>query len=119
MSMYTSQQVCVVYALLMSEDSFILLDALEADEDYIKRAALCVEIGSGSGVVSTFVAMMGGFVVCTDINGHAARATVSTAEQKVVSLNPVLANLLDPFRLTGKVDILCFNPPYVETGEQE
>jgi release factor glutamine methyltransferase len=103
----------------MAEDSFILLDALEQDQHEVQRAALCVEIGSGSGVVSTFIAMMtSGLVLCTDINAHAARATVSTARQNKVDIEPVLANLLDPIR-TPQIDILCFNPPYVETYNDE
>jgi release factor glutamine methyltransferase len=100
----------------MAEDSFILLDALEEDQQYMN--GLCVEIGSGSGIVSTFVANMGAVCICTDINKYAVEATAETAKQNKVHLDVVCTNLLDPLR-PGVVDVLCFNPPYVETDDDE
>lgn len=43
-----------------AEDTFALMDALEEDAKEIANATLCVEIGSGSGCVSAFVAQMVG-----------------------------------------------------------
>ncbi|KAL1406917.1 S-adenosylmethionine-dependent methyltransferase [Vanrija albida] len=110
-----------------AEDSFILLDALEADAAVLRdlKPALAVEIGSGSGIASTFVAtMLGDDEVCilsTDINKYASDATKRTAAANDVYLNPVLSDLLTGLkpRITGKVDLLIFNPPYVETEETE
>lgn len=110
-----------------AEDSFILLDALEADASVLRasKPALALEIGSGSGIASTFIATM--FppgevcVLSTDINKHATDATRRTGEANKVALNPILANLVDPLqqRISGKIDLLVFNPPYVETENDE
>jgi release factor glutamine methyltransferase len=110
-----------------AEDSFILLDALEADALVLRDAkpALCVEIGSGSGIASTFMGTLLGtgeaFMLSTDINAYAAAATLRTGDANDVTLNPVLANLLDPLesRIAGQIDLLIFNPPYVVTDDDE
>ena len=81
--------------------------------------------------------------LCTDINPHACRCTRLTGKQNQVitiwklfriSTHPSLtsrfwqvdiqvinASLADPFyqRLSNKVDVLLFNPPYVPTSEGE
>lgn len=62
--------------------------------------------------------MTTGVVLCTDINPHAIQATISTASKNKTRVDPILANLLDPIR-PGEIDILCFNPPYVETSDDE
>ncbi|WFD02455.1 peptide chain release factor N(5)-glutamine methyltransferase [Malassezia obtusa] len=105
-----------------AEDTFALMDALEEDADSLSRAALCVEIGSGSGCVSTFAAQLIGRTaayVCTDINALAARCTSDTAARNKVDLQPVLTSTLDGLRVEGLVDLLLFNPPYVVTSAEE
>ncbi|ORX34951.1 S-adenosyl-L-methionine-dependent methyltransferase [Kockovaella imperatae] len=109
-----------------AEDSFILLDALEQDAEELKslRATLCLEIGSGSGIVSTFLARILGdsaLYICTDINPHANNATRRTAGHNDVSLEILLSNLVDPLerRAESRIDILLFNPPYVPTSAEE
>ncbi|NXI70552.1 HEMK2 methyltransferase, partial [Anseranas semipalmata] len=109
-----------------AEDTFLLLDALERDEAQLRQAGIdiCLEIGSGSGVVSTFVASIIGssaLYICTDINPMAAYCTLETALLNNVHLQPVVTDLvkgLSP-RLNGKVDLLLFNPPYVVTPSEE
>lgn len=110
-----------------AEDTFILLDALEQDADYLRQLSplVCLEIGSGSGCVSAFVAKILGpsssVFLSTDINQHASVCTQRTGVQNQVSLNPVTANLVSPLRqrLRHAVDILIFNPPYVPTDDFE
>ncbi len=85
---------------------------------------ICLEIGSGSGVVSTFTAQMLGnktFFLCTDINPKAAHISKQTGSENHVSLNPLLADLAGPLasRIAGHVDLLLFNPPYVVTPSEE
>ncbi|XP_014743961.1 PREDICTED: hemK methyltransferase family member 2 isoform X2 [Sturnus vulgaris] len=89
------------------------------------RVEICLEIGSGSGVVSTFLAssILGpsALYICTDINPMAAYCTQETALLNNVHLQPVITDLvkgLSP-RLNGKVDLLLFNPPYVVTPSEE
>lgn len=71
------------------EDSFLLLDALELDQDDILALSpkICVEIGSGSGVAITCLASLVSSLVgadkakffATDINPNAVEATTQTA----------------------------------------
>jgi len=110
-----------------AEDTFVLLDALEADADAIRDLApkICLEIGSGTGIVSTFLAQIVGasnaFFICTDINPHAATCTARTGSQNKIPIEPLVATLARPLtsRLGHAVDILVFNPPYVPTSDDE
>lgn len=113
-----------------AEDSFILLDALEADAQALCAsslgfAPLCVEIGSGSGIVSAFLASIVGsnsaFYIGVDLNTEANRCTVATGRQNGVYVEAVRSSLLTGLqqRIKGKVDVLLFNPPYVPTEEEE
>ncbi|XP_029374286.1 methyltransferase N6AMT1 isoform X2 [Echeneis naucrates] len=82
-----------------SEDSFLLVDALEKDAQRLQllSPAVCVEVGSGSGVVSAFLASVLGpsaLYVCTDVNPAAARCTEETASCNNVSLQPVITDLV-------------------------
>ncbi|XP_023691299.1 methyltransferase N6AMT1 [Paramormyrops kingsleyae] len=109
-----------------AEDSFLLMDALERDADRIRRVrpALCLEVGSGSGVVSAFLAAVTGpdaAYLCTDVNPAAAQCTMETSRCNGCHLQPIVTDLVDTLlpRLSGKVDILLFNPPYVVTPSEE
>ncbi|XP_036396012.1 methyltransferase N6AMT1 isoform X2 [Megalops cyprinoides] len=109
-----------------AEDSFLLIDALEQDANRLRliRPSLCLEVGSGSGVVSAFLASVIGpeaFYLCTDVNPAAAQCTLETSSCNAVSLQPVVTDLVDALlpRLCGKVEVLLFNPPYVVTPSEE
>ncbi|GAA5827408.1 hypothetical protein JCM5353_001463 [Sporobolomyces roseus] len=108
-----------------AEDTFILLDALEQDVELLKGSSICLEIGSGSGCVSAFLGSICGspsaLYLCTDLHPHATRCTYQTGLANSVPLNPILTNLTSSLlpRLTRQVDVLVFNPPYVETEEEE
>ncbi|CAN9498110.1 unnamed protein product [Ophioblennius macclurei] len=109
-----------------AEDSFLLMDALEKDADRLRLISpcVCLEVGSGSGVVSAFLSSVLGpsaVHICTDVNPAAARCTAETASCNKVSLLPVITDLVECLlpRLCGKVDILLFNPPYVVTPSEE
>uniref|UniRef100_G1K9A6 Methyltransferase HEMK2 n=1 Tax=Anolis carolinensis TaxID=28377 RepID=G1K9A6_ANOCA len=90
----------------------------------LDNIGICLEVGCGSGVVSTFVASVIGpkaLYLCTDINPLAALCTVETALCNNVNIQPIITDLtvgLLP-RLHGKVDLLLFNPPYVVTPSAE
>ncbi|GAA5891477.1 hypothetical protein JCM6882_004484 [Rhodosporidiobolus microsporus] len=108
-----------------AEDTFILLDALEQDAELLKGSTVCLEVGSGSGCVSAFLGAICGaasaLYICTDLNPPSTRATILTARANSVPLNPLLTDLTASLlpRLTRQIDVLIFNPPYVETGDTE
>ena len=112
-----------------AEDSFILLDALEADAIELKarKPTICLEIGSGSGIASTFLSTIvepsSALFLSTDINPHACLATLATSQLNQAHLNPINTNLVSPIlqrlEAAGGADVLVFNPPYVPTEEDE
>ncbi|KAG5654028.1 hypothetical protein H0H81_008043 [Sphagnurus paluster] len=125
-----------------AEDTFLLLDALEADQHDLKRLRplISLEIGSGSGCVSAFIAKILGpsvrtsrpthfspsltsstVYLCTDINPHACRCTHSTGHHNAAPLDPINTSLAGPLarRLHRAVDVVLFNPPYVPTVPDE
>ncbi|KAI8619698.1 S-adenosyl-L-methionine-dependent methyltransferase [Chytriomyces sp. MP71] len=111
-----------------AEDTFLLLDALEADAS---RGLLgpdrfvCLEVGSGSGCVSVFLQMLSHelghekLIFTTDINPIATTATAATAVANHTSLHPIRTHFASGLRLPQTVDILVFNPPYVVTPSSE
>nr|XP_057908503.1 methyltransferase N6AMT1 [Doryrhamphus excisus] len=109
-----------------SEDSFLLIDSLEQDAAKLQqmRPCICVEVGSGSGVVSAFLASVLGpssVYFCTDVNRTAALCSAKTASCNNVTMELVITDLVECFlpRLSGQVDVLLFNPPYVVTPSSE
>ncbi|XP_059866415.1 methyltransferase N6AMT1 isoform X3 [Delphinus delphis] len=107
-----------------AEDTFLLLDALEAAAAELTGVEICLEVGSGSGVVSAFLASMIGpqaLYMCTDVNPEAAACTLETARCNKVHIQPIITDLVKGLlpRLKEKVDLLVFNPPYVVTPPEE
>ncbi|GAA6041456.1 hypothetical protein JCM8097_001886 [Rhodosporidiobolus ruineniae] len=108
-----------------AEDTFILLDALEQDQELLRGSRICLEVGSGSGCVSAFLGAICGassaLYLCTDLNPPSTRATLLTGQANHIPLRPLLTDLTASLlpRLAGAVDVLVFNPPYVETDDQE
>jgi release factor glutamine methyltransferase len=130
-----------------AEDSYLLLDTLSSDSEKAflqhrfsdtpttSASPLVVEIGTGSGVVLSFVhahaeTLFGRADVLTagvDVNGYACEATVQTvkvAEQEQSSpdkthglyLGNIVGDLTSPLR-SSMIDVLIFNPPYVPTPD--
>lgn len=116
----TSEEFNYVYE--PAEDSFLLLDALEADLSLLidSNPVVCVEIGSGSGVIITAVAKSLHETACfaVDINSRACAITKRTAKFNEANLQVINMDLLNGFR-PNSVDILIFNPPYVVTADEE
>ncbi|EIW86482.1 S-adenosyl-L-methionine-dependent methyltransferase [Coniophora puteana RWD-64-598 SS2] len=110
-----------------AEDTFLFLDGLEQDAEHIRslHPTVCLEIGSGSGCVSTFMGSIlgptGALYLCTDINQHAARCTVATGRQNKIPIDAINCSLTSSLlpRLRHSIDILLFNPPYVPTDGEE
>ena len=109
-----------------AEDSFLLLDALESNLQNLvnMKPGLCIEVGSGTGIISTAVAKALGntcFCIAVDINPVAVRTTSMTAKHNNVDVEAIQGDLVFPLlsRLRSQVDILIFNPPYVVTPSSE
>ncbi|KAI4356782.1 hypothetical protein L6164_000774 [Bauhinia variegata] len=111
------------------DDSFALVDALLADRSNLleHRPALCMEIGCGSGYVITSLALMleqeglDAFYIATDINPYALSVTHQTLEAHGVHAELINTNIAQGLenRLSGLVDVIVVNPPYVPTPEDE
>ncbi|KAK9744771.1 Methyltransferase small domain [Popillia japonica] len=105
-----------------SEDSFLLLDTLEADMNNIIQINpdFIVEIGSGSGVIITALAAFLKNTRCfaTDINPEACIATTTTSILNNTCVEACNMTFLTCFK-ENVFDIIVFNPPYVVTDSEE
>ena len=107
-----------------SEDSYLLLDSIQKDFSTIllRNPLVCLEIGCGSGIISSFLARALGsahLYLSTDINSYACIATKHTSQFNQCSLQIVNTDLVAGLNLHNGVDLLVFNPPYVVTSESE
>ncbi|KAI8457737.1 hypothetical protein BY996DRAFT_6890958 [Phakopsora pachyrhizi] len=83
-----------------------------------------LSLSSGSGCVSVFVESLLKSIpmvhLCTDINPLALRATDRTYHQNSLPTpNLIQTSLSAGLRIDRSIDLLVFNPPYVETEEAE
>lgn len=104
-----------------SEDSFLLLDALETELTVLKamEPVFAAEIGSGSGIAITALAeTLKCECFATDINSDACGATAKTSELNKTRVDCLNMDLLTGFR-KNLFDIILFNPPYVVTDSSE
>ncbi|KAG1105711.1 hypothetical protein G6F42_016929 [Rhizopus arrhizus] len=81
---------------------------------------------SGSGCVTTLLAKIVGntnaVFLTTDINEFACETTRQTGlHNGITQIEPIRTSLVNGImpRLKNRIDILCFNPPYVVTTHEE
>ncbi|BFZ57364.1 S-adenosylmethionine-dependent methyltransferase [Savitreella phatthalungensis] len=109
-----------------AEDSYALLDALEADRDWLVgrfTTPLLIDLGCGSGIAGAFLGshfFPGGLAFAIDINVLACEVSALTLRKArlTVATDVLQADLLSTVR-DKSVDILLFNPPYVPTEVAE
>mgnify|MGYP003362311979 CR=1 FL=1 len=110
-----------------AEDSFLLLDLFEKLRDYFKekqfvhKTPLVVEIGTGSGIVSTFInkhIFPNGYFIATDINPYSCVSALQTNKANATTFNfdAVRCDILSAVD-DHVIDVLVFNPPYVPTDD--
>lgn len=105
-----------------AEDSFLLLDCLELciSELQLQKFPIVCEIGSGSGIVSTFLkahVFPQGLFFATDVNPNACEAILATvkancSEQRFDTFDAMQMSLTTGIK-KNLIDVLIFNPPYV------
>lgn len=117
-----------------SEDSYLLMDSLEADLEFLQgrfgtRVPLVSEIGTGSGIVVTFLQQLvlpKAICIASDVNLHACRTVLNTASANKATSRGGLSprDAIDTCQMaltTGirsrAIDVLLFNPPYVPAEE--
>ncbi|ODV87483.1 hypothetical protein CANARDRAFT_194525 [[Candida] arabinofermentans NRRL YB-2248] len=121
-----------------AEDSFLILDLFESQLSYFqskrfsKKTPLVLEIGTGSGIITTFInkhILPNAIYVASDLNPYACKTALRTNKANASSINvdSIRCDLTTAL-LPNSVDLLVFNPPYVpaefvpqvpETSEDE
>ncbi|KAL1457560.1 hypothetical protein WDU94_007773, partial [Cyamophila willieti] len=107
-----------------SEDTFLLLDALESDLTNLEalNVTTVLELGPGSGLIITALAKrLGSKARCfaVDISPNACGVTQRSAKTNQVNVEVIQSNLLANLRREHLIDVLIFNPPYVVTPSEE
>uniref|UniRef100_A0A023F7J7 Methyltransferase HEMK2 n=1 Tax=Triatoma infestans TaxID=30076 RepID=A0A023F7J7_TRIIF len=107
------------------EDSFLLLDALEADLKLIKEKCcptIALEVGSGSGIIISAISKqldLSALCLAIDINPAACKITSETAILNNVTVEVLRSDLINGLKLEGTIDLFVFNPPYIPSSEDE
>ncbi|WP_319579535.1 HemK2/MTQ2 family protein methyltransferase [uncultured Methanospirillum sp.] len=91
-----------------AEDSFLLLETAKQE---VRSSDRVLEIGVGSGYVSSGLLSSCRLLIATDRNPHAA--AIAHATGVPVVLTDLAAGLCGPF------DLILFNPPYLPTDPAE
>lgn len=104
----------------------VAIDIVRRLADDRGRDLLVVDLGTGSGVIATSIALKIGEarVLATDTSGEALELAARNAERagvrsRITFLEGSLMRPLEDAGLEGKVDAIISNPPYVLSGEIE
>ena len=106
-----------------SSDTFFLCDGIAALQDRIKNCSVILEVGSGSGYATAYTSRLLrsvgkiSFHFATDINRACCTQTRDLCERNGVIVGPFCDCFAAHFR--GPIDVIIFNPPYVDTPDDE
>lgn len=88
-----------------SEDSYLLLKAID-----VEGASTFLDMGTGTGLIAVHAALRSG-TLATDISPFAVHLCRENADLNGVPVKVVRTDLFAA--LTGKFDVIAFNPPYL------
>jgi release factor glutamine methyltransferase len=101
-----------------SEDTFLLLDSVD-----IKKNERFFEIGTGTGIISLYLAKKGHDGVCCDINPIAVELVkknyLANQSKLYGSIDIRLGDMFEVLNFNEKFDVIIFNPPYLPTKPEE
>lgn len=112
-----------------AEDSYLLLDCFEQEQKWLQtkfngKAPLVTEIGTGSGIVTSFIqqhVLPLSVFIATDLNPHACKQALQTIQDNQQNKAPFVMDTVQMDLTTGirsnQTDVLIFNPPYVPAEE--
>jgi len=94
------------------EDSFLILKSVKS---FVKSEHSVLEIGTGSGILANQASEVAKKVLAVDINKNA----ITLAKEKIIKNNLEFktSNLFS--NVSGKFDVIIFNPPYLPEDKRE
>lgn len=92
-----------------SDDTFLLAKSVRA-------RGRNIEIGSGSGFISIYLAKKGYEIECTDINEKAVECIISNQKRNGIEFPCKRSDLF--CNVPGIYDTIIFNPPYLPTSDK-
>lgn len=92
-----------------AEDTWLLVDCLSE----LTFEGVVVEVGSGSGAVSSHIAERGVEVVAIDISEAAARSTLANCSHLLNRVHVIVGDKLSPLRPSSRISLIASNPPYL------
>lgn len=93
-----------------AEDTLLVARNLDTRED-----ELCLDIGTGSGILALVMAQEGGRVVATDLSPIACRQARANARRNGLTVDIVQTALAHG--LERSFDLIACNPPYLPTDQ--
>ena len=97
-----------------SEDTYLLLDALE-----VREGDSFMEVGCGAGLITVAAARICDRVFATDISFEAVRNTTQNLRRNLLNhkCSVTQTDLLAPFGPIARFSVIAFNPPYLPKDE--
>ncbi len=95
----------------------VLEEELESDKEKSEKIKTILEIGCGSGLLSIIAAKRGCYVLAADINPAAVECAKRNAELNGAKMETAQSDLFE--RISGKFDLIVFNPPYLPEEQDE